>query len=503
MMRRGLPVLALAAVLGLPVAARAEEPRATPRVVGGGPTQTSWPAQAYVKAGNFNCAGTLITPEWLLTAAHCTYAGATGPPIAASSFTVWLGSNQARTGTQYAVSRIVRHPSHDPPRHPYDVALLKLDRAAPQQPLTLVGPSESALWAPGVEATIIGWGTTTRGGSPATQLQEAQVPMVDDATCQRTWSSVFDRSSMVCAGGKGVDTCNGDSGGPLMVPRAGAFAIVGVISFGASTCATADSPSVYARVGEPALNQWIRDVAGLPVPAPVATTAPGGPGVSSTGPPAVSTSPPIRAVSSAAGRFPAKLKVLRASVRDGRLDALFSLTGRATGKLQVAYQAAGRVKRYTVDVGPARSGEKNVRLVRRLDSSQRRRSSGIVNVAFAGNALTGSDELRFRAANGRSRLDRGHLTFAQGRLRVSGSVDRDVSGIVRLRATYAALDGTPGVWEGRATIEDGRWSADAQLPAGAAADPNAYLSMQFTGDLTARGGPYRGEQDGKGLGNLE
>ncbi|MCP9491666.1 MAG: CAP domain-containing protein [Solirubrobacteraceae bacterium MAG38_C4-C5] len=201
-------------------------------------------------------------------------------------------------------------------------------------------------------------------------------------------------------------------------------------------------------------------------------------------------------------RFPAKLKVERASIRGGVLDALLSVTGRATGEITVDYQAAGRFTRYTVDVGPAQVGEKQVRLVRELEGAQRRRSTGILNIGYDGNGETKPDVVRVRAANGRSRLTRETLTFADGRLRVTGAIDDDVAGIVRLRATYLAADGSAGVWEGRAPVLGGRWSVDSQLPAAVAADPNAYLTIQFTGDLNAPGGPYRGEQDGKGLGNL-
>jgi hypothetical protein len=63
---------------------------------------------------------------------------------------------------------------------------------------------------------------------------------------------------MVCAGGASIDTCNGDSGGPLMVPRDGAYTVVGVTSWGSNVCATPNRPGVYARVGAPALNSWVR-----------------------------------------------------------------------------------------------------------------------------------------------------------------------------------------------------------------------------------------------------
>jgi hypothetical protein len=63
---------------------------------------------------------------------------------------------------------------------------------------------------------------------------------------------------MVCAGLGGADTCQGDSGGPLMVPRGGEYVLAGVTSWGAG-CADPLYPGVYARVGAPALNAWIRE----------------------------------------------------------------------------------------------------------------------------------------------------------------------------------------------------------------------------------------------------
>ncbi len=234
-----------------------------------------------------------------------------------------------------------------------------------------------------------------------------------------------------------------------------------------------------------------------PAPAPQTAQPP-----QALAPRPASSSAQLPARSSGGAKFPAKLKVKRASVKGGRLDVLFSITGRATGKLTIDYQAAGRFERYTVDVGTAREGEKPVRLSARLHARQRGRSSGILNVSYAGNGATLSDELRLRAAHGRTLLVRDRLTFSGGRLSVGGTVDRDVSGVVRLRATYRSAGGAAEVWTAKATIRDGRWSVDERLPSSAANDPDAYLTIQFTGDLRARGGPYRGEQDGKSIGNL-
>ncbi len=205
---------------------------------------------------------------------------------------------------------------------------------------------------------------------------------------------------------------------------------------------------------------------------------------------------------SGALRFPAKLKVKSASIRSGKLNALLSITGRATGTLRVEYHAAGVRKTFNVPVGPAGAVEKNVKVAHTLSSAQRRASTGILTVTYVGNEQVHADLLRSRAANRASRLKRTTLSFSGARLKIAGTVAPQVSGVVRLRVTYAGANGALEEWLHNAKITRGRWSVDEQLPAAAGADVNAYLTMQFTGDRSARGGPHRGEQDGKGLSNL-
>ena len=84
-----------------------------------------------------------------------------------------------------------------------------------------------------------------------------------------------------------------------------------------------------------------------------------------------------------------------------------------------------------------------------------------------------------------------------------GTLKRGIGGVVRLRVTYAQPDGTLVAWIQNVRVANSRWSTDQQLAPEAAADPNAYLTIQFTGNATAGGGPYRGEQLGKGLANLD
>jgi len=150
-------------------------------------------------------------------------------------------------------------------------------------------------------------------------------------------------------------------------------------------------------------------------------------------------------------RSSAKLKVKRASLPSGRLNVLLGITGRATGKLQIKLEAGGRTS-FSVDVGSSGSKEKQVRIDRPLP--------------------------------------------------VAGTVDPRVDGSVRLRVTYTRSNGTFAAFNRTASISKGRWSTDETLPPSAVADAAAYLTTQYTGDGNTRGGPYRGEQQGKLIGGL-
>jgi hypothetical protein len=142
--------------------------------------------------------------------------------------------------------------------------MLTLDRpeASASAPIRLIRPSETALWAPGVEATFIGWGAYFFGDNgyhPV--LREAHGPIRTDADCAGAYGSGFHAASMFCVGAAdppgSSDTCQGDSGGPLLVEDGSPYALAGVVSTGFE-CNREGFPGIYARIGAPALNAWVR-----------------------------------------------------------------------------------------------------------------------------------------------------------------------------------------------------------------------------------------------------
>src|SRR4051794_39313288 len=237
-------------------------------IVGGHNTAAgAYPSVAEITFGDaFLCSGTLIAPNWVLTAGHC--GSITGDAVAtpaawpAPLINVRIGNDLIDQGGEVVpVSRAVVEPSYLATSG-YDITLLQLSRNSIKAPTKVSGTGDTALWAPGTSEKIVGWGATSEGGNLPNHLQEANVPITTDSYCAGAYSD-FDATTMVCAGfpDGGVDTCQGDSGGPMFGrTSAGALKLVGATSFGEG-CARAGKPGVYARVADTALREWIRSVA--------------------------------------------------------------------------------------------------------------------------------------------------------------------------------------------------------------------------------------------------
>jgi secreted trypsin-like serine protease len=231
----------------------------------------AWPWQASLSvasldpyAGHF-CGGTLIEQRWVLTAAHCLVAPASGQVITPTALRVTLGTHdlQAGDGVALGVEEIVIDPDFDGATFANDIALLRLDRAADCVACTpvdlLSAVQEESLAAPGMLATVTGWGDTDMAQDAASfpaRLRQVEVPLVDEATCAMQYGAEVITAQTLCAGTGGKDSCQGDSGGPLVVRNAEGtgYLLAGIVSFG-ERCAEPGLPGVYTRVSSYA--DWV------------------------------------------------------------------------------------------------------------------------------------------------------------------------------------------------------------------------------------------------------
>ena len=236
----------------------AAAPSTASAIVGGSEAPGGkYPAVANVVISSaFGCTGTLIAPDWILTAGHCSsLTGGIGvaTPIAypPSSYSATIGTVNASGagGERVSVDRVVVPPSYLATQG-FDTSLLHLTKPAATAPTPVAGRGYEGLYAADVLTDVVGFGVTSEGGDAPAKLQEVAIPIVGDADCAAGNGSFEDRTQL-CGGYAegGKDSCQGDSGGPMFTStRGGLRLVVGAVSYG-DGCARAASPGVYARVG--------------------------------------------------------------------------------------------------------------------------------------------------------------------------------------------------------------------------------------------------------------
>lgn len=233
------------------------------RIIGGKPVkpgQYPWAAAIHAYSSRQKkwiqyCGGSLINARWVVTAAHCSVR---------KHHVVVIGRHDLRLtdGKIHKIENVIKHGSYKSKTKDSDIALIKLSSPSGEKAVRLL--QDEQLTAADEDATVIGWGHTEYKGNASPVLKFVDIKFVARDTCKNSYSKIYRNitDNMLCAGEHLKDSCQGDSGGGLLVlgedKQTDSYLhyLAGVVSFGKG-CGKQEFPGVYTRVTN--FRDWIND----------------------------------------------------------------------------------------------------------------------------------------------------------------------------------------------------------------------------------------------------
>ncbi|MFD9890727.1 S1 family peptidase [Amycolatopsis sp. NPDC059027] len=196
-----LGACAVVFALAVPASASSSPDTAQPSIIGGGDATETY---SFMVALSNGCGGSLVAPQWIVTAHHC-----------GSASQGRIGSTQHSSGGEVGrIDRTITNPGTD-------LTLMHLSQPARSAPVRMADSNP----APGTSARLLGWGCLSWPScqTPET-LQEIDLTVLDSGSCAEGGGGAED----VCISGDYAHSaCHGDSGGPAVVGSSGNWTLVG------------------------------------------------------------------------------------------------------------------------------------------------------------------------------------------------------------------------------------------------------------------------------------